>query len=75
MKMIFPALSALLLLTSCAVQEETQCVESLYCCSYTCVTEQEDIERGPDGCDCLPESEPTAPEGTCSAVEGVCDWR
>ena len=79
MKMGFRNIGLLICLTSCVAQEETpveiECVESLYCCAYTCVSEEEVEERGPDPCDCEPDTNLSPPDGACSAVDGVCDWR
>jgi len=51
-----------------------QCIESFYCCNYTCVTEQEIKERGPDVCACREGPGAAQPEGSCMAVDGKCDW-
>ena len=68
------SLALLTLLTSCAGDEEIVCSESVWCCSYTCASEQEIEDRGPDNCDCVPDDELEPPEGTCMDMDGVCDW-
>ena len=63
------------LLTSCAgEEEELVCIESVWCCSYTCGSEQDVEDRGPDNCDCVIDDELEPPEGTCMAMDGECDW-
>jgi len=49
-----------------------ECIESMYCCAYTCSTQAMIDERGPDPCDC--DGEPEEPEGECTAVEGECQF-
>jgi len=49
---------------------EIECIESLFCCEYTCTTQAVIDERGPDPCDC--DGDPAAPEGECTAVEEEC---
>ena len=50
--------------------EPVACIESLFCCEYTCTTQAVMDERGPDPCDC--ETDPEPPMGTCESVDGQC---
>ena len=75
MKKLLLSAALLSLLTSCAGDEEPVCIENVWCCSYTCSTEQEVEDRGPDICDCAALDDLVPPEGTCSALDGACDWR
>ncbi len=76
MNTLLRSLALLTLLTSCAGEEEEEllCIESVWCCSYTCASEQEVEDRGPDNCDCATDNELEPPEGTCMEMDGVCDW-